>query len=209
MKATLRFILFTMASAIILTALPAHAQNERQAHDVIKKSLALLQNPGGAKFNYYFHLGMLFNRRGTMMYKDDKSLSWNTKTMVWSDGKTAWFLDRKKRVCKIYDPGTDRKGLKGIDGQLKSLTEDYNITSTIEGNNYKLRLKAANKNADAKEAVIFVNRTTYIPNAIKVKIGIIWGTVELSNFETGNYKDVMFTFDHNRFRNVKVIDKRK
>src|SRR5574344_786823 len=163
MKTTLKFILLTMASAIILSVIPVHAQNERQAREVIKKSLALLQHPGGAKFNYYFHLGVLFNRRGAMMYKDDKSLSWNPKTMVWCDGKMAWFLDRKKRVCKIYDPGTDRKGLKGLDGQFKSLMEDYKMTATIEGNNYKVRLKAANKNADAKEAIIFRNSTTNIP----------------------------------------------
>ena len=168
-----------------------------------------MQNAGGAKFNYKFHLGGLFNRQGSMIYKNDKSLSWNKKNMVWSDGKTAWFLDRKKRVVKILDPGTDRKGLKGIDGQFTSLQKDYTLSMTVEGDLYKVKLRAANKNADAKEAYVFIDRKTYVPTTIKVKIAFCWGTIDITNFETANYPDEMFTFPAKRFPGVKIVDKRK
>jgi hypothetical protein len=144
-----------------------------------------------------------------MIYKGNKSLSWNKKSMVWANGETAWFLDRRKRVVKVMDPGTDRRGLKGIDGQLVSLTRDYSMALTVEGDSYRIHLRANNKSADASQAYLYINRQTYYPTQIKVKIKFFWGKILLSNFELGDYSDAMFTFPYKRFPDVKIVDKRK
>ena len=210
LQTTTRHLLpLTLLLLLGLLTTTTAAASTPDARSVIHQTLQIMQHDGGAKFNYSFHLGKLFNRHGTMIYKGNKSLSWNKKSMVWANGETAWFLDRRKRVVKVMNPGTDRRGLKGIDGQLASLTRDYSMTLTIEGDSYKIHLRACNKSADASQAYLYINRKTYYPTQIKVKIKFLWGKILLSNFETGNYSDAMFTFPHKRFPNVKIVDKRK
>lgn len=207
------FISFTLSiyptkNNTFTSYIPKH-QNETEAQQVIKQTLQLLQHPGGAKFNYSFHLAGFFNRQGTFLYKKDKSLSLNKKSMVWADGKTVWELNRNQRVVKIMNPKESRKGLKGIDEQFELLEVSYTPSMTIDGNYFKIYLKATSKNVDAKEAIIWINRKTYEPIKAKVKIAFFWGTINISNFETANYSDEMFTFPMKKFPDVKVIDKRK
>ncbi|MBP3775235.1 MAG: outer-membrane lipoprotein carrier protein LolA [Bacteroidaceae bacterium] len=197
--------------ACCLLALPMNARSgsQAEAEQVLDRTLALMTHPGGTRFNYKFHLGRLFNRYGTFIYKQDKSLSWNTKEMVWADGKTVWALDRRKRIVRIMNPSQSRKGLKGMDEQMAMARTDYDVTMHEEGNEYVLTLKAKTKKADAREAQVWIEKKSYHPLRVKLKISVFWGTVEISDFRTGNYKDSMFSFPKEKYADVKMVDKRK
>lgn len=179
------------------------------AHQVLEKTLTLMKNKGGVKFDYTFKLSNFFNRYGTFVFKGNKSLSWNKKEIVWADGTTVWALDIKKNRVRLLEPGSSRHGLKGLDEQLDLILKSYNATLSEENNYYKVSLKANNSKVDAKEATMLIDKKTFHPVQVRVKIFFLWGTINISKFQHVNYNDNIFTFPRNKYPTAKIIDKRK
>ena len=103
LQTTTRHLLpLTLLLLLGLLTTTTAAASTPDARSVIHQTLQIMQHDGGAKFNYSFHLGKLFNRHGTMIYKGNKSLSWNKKSMVWANGETDLGLQQ------YYNPSTGK-----------------------------------------------------------------------------------------------------
>jgi len=182
---------------------------EAEAKEVLDRTLTQFTHKGGAKIGYHFKVGKLFDRSGTFMFKDDKSLAFGKKEIVWNNGKTVWILDKKSRVVKIMSPGASRKGHKSLDEELAIVRNSYKLSMTSDGDNYCIYMKAIKRHADIKQGYLYIDKKTFNPVHIRMKVAFIWATIDIWDFETANYKDEMFTFPVSKYPDVKIIDKRK
>ena len=53
-----------------------------------------------------------------------------------------------------------------------------------------------------------MERKTYYPISLRVKVAFIWTTVKISNFHSGGITDEMLRFPKEQFSNYKFVDKR-
>jgi outer membrane lipoprotein-sorting protein len=182
---------------------------EAEAKEVLNRTLTQFTHKGGAKIGYHFKVGKLFDRRGTFMFKDDKSLAFGKKEIVWNNGKTVWILDKKSRVVKIMNPGESRKGHKSLDEELAIVKNGYKLSMTSVGDNYCIHMKAIKRHTDIKQGYLYIDKKTFNPVHIRMKVAFIWATIDIWDFETANYKDEMFSFPVSKYPDVKIVDKRK
>ena len=55
-----------------------------------------------------------------------------------------------------------------------------------------------------------MDRKTYAPISLKVKVAFIWTTIKISDFSAGNISDETFVFPRKRYeKGYKFVDKRK
>ena len=211
----LKIKMATRLSRIIILFIPVltlniymHAYTEQEAKQVLENTLAQFTHKGGAKIGYRFKISRLFDRSGTFMFKDDKSLAFGKKDIVWNNGKTVWILDKKARSVKIMNPKESREGHKSLDEELELVKNSYKLSMTDDGDNYCIHMKAIKRKADIKQGYLYVNKKTYVPVHVRMKVAFIWATIDIWDFEKADYKDEMFTFPSHKYPNVTVIDKR-
>ena len=208
MKTTILNRLILIFITFAICGVSIHAYTEQEATTVLEKTLAKFTHKGGAKIGYRFKVGKLFDRSGTFMFKDDKSLAFGKKEIVWNNGQTVWILDRKARHVKIMHPKESRKGHKSLDEELEIVKNSYKLSMTDDGDRYCIYMKANKRKADIKQGYLYVDKKTFVPVYIRMKVAFIWATIDIWDFETANYQDEIFTFPANKYPNVKVIDKR-
>ena len=73
---------------------------------------------------------------------------------------------------------------------------------------WRINVKSKVKGAKVKEAEVLVNKATYAPAQLRIRFGLIWATITLSNFKAANYDDSNFHFDPHKYPGVKIVDKR-
>ena len=71
-----------------------------------------------------------------------------------------------------------------------------------------ITLKAKKGKKGIKEIHALVERKTYYPISLRVKVAFIWTTVKISNFHSGGITDEMLRFPKEQFSNYKFVDKR-
>jgi hypothetical protein len=71
-----------------------------------------------------------------------------------------------------------------------------------------LTLKAKKGKKGIKEAQILVERKTYHPIRLRIKIAFIWTTIKISNFHSGDISDEILRFPKEQYSNYKFEDKR-
>jgi hypothetical protein len=71
-----------------------------------------------------------------------------------------------------------------------------------------LTLKAKKGKKGIKEIHALVERNTYNPISLRIKVAFIWTTVKISNFHSGGITDEMLRFPKEKFGKYKFVDKR-
>ena len=60
-----------------------------------------------------------------------------------------------------------------------------------------------------KEVRAWVDKKSYIPRRLRIKVAFIWTTVKISDFHSGGINDDIFIFPRENFKDWKFSDKRK
>ena len=71
-----------------------------------------------------------------------------------------------------------------------------------------LTLKAKKGVKGIKEIHALVERKTYKPISLRIKIAFVWTTVKISDFRSGGITDEMLDFPKEQYRDYKFVDKR-
>ena len=192
-------------------ATTASARNKEQLPPaVLIKALNLLQNPGGASLNYKIEVS-IFHREGYVIFKGNKFQRRSKRTIDWFDGTTYWSMNRQTQVVKITSP---KRGKHHDEDEDASLTEQINkikenclYTMVSEDNDWKITIKAQDKDAKIKHAEIWIDKTTNKPTRLRVKLGLIWANIRVWNVTAANYSDVNFYFSPAKYPNATIVDK--
>jgi hypothetical protein len=72
-----------------------------------------------------------------------------------------------------------------------------------------LTLKAKKGTKGIKEIQALVERKTYHPISLRIKIAIIWTTIKISNFRSGGITDEMLRFPSEKYKDYEFVDKRE
>ena len=86
---------------MLLCSIPAAAQEGSQAHDILLKTLALIQNPGGIQLDYHLRV-TFYTKKGHIIFKGNKFRRESKKTIDWFDGTTFWTLNKSIRFGLIW-----------------------------------------------------------------------------------------------------------
>lgn len=195
-------IIFLFASIILCNA-SASVSDEAEARQILTKMGAILENPNGIRYDCKLQLSKIFKVSGTIIQKGKKSKFISKDGVMATNGVYAWTYDKKKNEITIMPP---EKQKNKPDNDFDFLDHGEKIRVT-EGNGYWIiRMKL--KDTDAKEAEIYVDKTTYYPIKFKLKKGLFWMSIEFSNIETGNYADSNFEYEHCGYSDARIIDKR-
>lgn len=182
------------------------AQSEADARRVLNRAFSIVENPTGVKMDYQIKVKYFFNQSGTSISKGNKSCVRTKKGILWFDGNTVWTLDRASNVVTINTPEQVKR--KGLTTQF-AFAKTARLSMKTEKNRYRIKMKNTDRNADFKEGVVFINRKTYEPTLLRVKKGLIWVNIYISNIKTGNFADSNFTFDHSKYPSARIEDKRE
>jgi len=71
-----------------------------------------------------------------------------------------------------------------------------------------LRLKAKDGVKGIKEILALVERKTYNPIRLRIKISFIWTTIKISDFHSGGITDEMLAFPKEQYKDYVFVDKR-
>jgi outer membrane lipoprotein-sorting protein len=190
---------------LLFTPLFLNAQNEALARKVMDRALALVEHSGGAKLDYEIKVTRLYTQRGTIWYKGNKSLLKAKKSTLWFDGKTVWSYNHKASEVTVSNAKqANRRGLS----EMFSYTRRAQLSLTEEPTMYRIRITSSDHNAPAHEAIALIDKKTFHPVQLRMRKSIVWITINIANFETGNWSDDMFQFNPKKYPKLKVIDKR-
>ncbi len=191
----------------MLVPFSLQAANEDEARRVLFKALDLFQNANGATMDYQMKLTRFFTQTGSVTLKGEKTYNNTKKATIWSDGTTTWKLEPSKKTVTVF--ATAHMKRKPLGSQINSVRHNCHYSLQQDAKNYHVHIKSNDSKADIKEAIVQIDRRTFIPSQFRMKVGIVWVTVDIFNFHIGNVPDALFRFNSHAFPGYRIIDKRK
>ena len=197
---------------MLLFTLMAGAQEEsanaRQARRIFDKAYNLVFGPQGSTLTYDVNIIRIYKTRGTICFKGKKQRFTDERVDTWNDGVTAYMVYRKKKTVEIHHANSDKKDK--YSGKFKFTLDDFNyhIAEDPEGLLITLKQKKGAKGS-IKEVKAIIDRSTFAPIRLRIKVAFIWTTVKISNFKSGGISDDVFVFPRERYgKEYKYVDKR-
>lgn len=204
MRVFLTFILCLLAGLALADETP----NEQQARRIFDKSYGMVFGEQGATLHYDVNIVGIYKTNGTISFKGKKQKFTDQKVDVWNDGETAYMAYRKKRTVEIHSANSKKRDKYSSRFKFNPDDYTYHISSEADGLLITLKQKKGVKSS-VKEVRALVERNTYVPKKLRVKVAFVWTTVIISNFHSGNLTDDVFVFPRSQFKDWKFVDKRK
>ena len=159
--------------------------NERQAKRIFNQAYQQVFGEQGAKLHYDVNIIGIYKTSGTI-----------------------WFKGKKKKKKEVEVRSAKNNKQDKYSGKFKFLPEnfDYSVANDEEG--LMLTLKAKKGAKGIKEVHALVKRQTYEPIRVRIKISIIWTTIKISDFQSGDITDEMLSFPKEQYKDYKFVDKR-
>lgn len=206
MRNKVLLIVFLLISALN-SVVAEESDNERQAKRIFNQTYQQVFGEQGAALRYDVNITGLYKTKGKIWFKGKKSKFEDAKTNSWNDGTTVYTVKRKKKnVVEIHD--AKRNKSDKYSGKFKFEPENfiYSIANDDEG--LLITLKAKKGAKGIKEVQALVERNTYHPIRLRIKIAFIWTTIKISEFQSGGITDEVLRFPVEKYKNYKYIDKR-
>ena len=185
---------------LLISALCAvHADetpNSRQAKRVFNQAYKQVFGEQGATLHYDVNIIGIYKTRGTIWYKGKKSKFVDAKMDSWNDGTTV------KKEVEIHNAKNNKSDKYSRKFKFVPENFDYSIANDPEG--LMLTLKAKDGVKGIKEVQALVERKTYNPIRLRIKISFIWTTIKISDFRSGE----MLTFPKEQYKDYVFVDKR-
>ncbi len=195
---------------MLLTVLcSVHAEetpNSRQARRIFNQAYQQVFGEQGATLHYDVNITGLYKTSGTIWYKGRKSKFEDAKMKSWNDGQVVYIVKRKKKEVEIHDAKNNKSDKYSSKFKFVPENFDYSVSEDPEG--LMLTLKAKKGKKGIKEVRALVERKTYNPISVRVKIAFIWTTIKISDFKSGDITDAVLRFPREDYRGYKYVDKR-
>ena len=182
--------------------------NERQARRIFNQAYQQVFGEQGAKLHYDVNIIGIYKTSGTIWFKGKKKKFVDAKVNSWNDGETVYTVKKKKKKKEVEVRSAKNNKQDKYSGKFKFLPEnfDYSVANDEEG--LMLTLKAKKGAKGIKEVHALVKRQTYEPIRVRIKISIIWTTIKISDFQSGDITDEMLSFPKEQYKDYKFVDKR-
>lgn len=180
--------------------------NSRQARRIFNNAYQQVFGEQGATLHYDVNITGIYKTRGTIWYKGKKSKFDEARMTSWNDGKYVYTFKKKKREVELH---TAKKNKSDKYSQkFKFVPENYNYSIAEADNGLLVTLKLIKGRKGMKEIHALLERKTYHPISVRIKIAFIWTTIKISDFQSGGITDEMLRFPKEQFKDYKFVDKR-
>lgn len=198
-----------MVLTLLTVLCSVHAEetpNSRQARRIFNQAYQQVFGEQGATLHYDVNITGLYKTSGTIWYKGRKSKFEDAKMKSWNDGQVVYIVKRKKKEVEIHDAKNNKSDKYSSKFKFVPENFDYSVSEDPEG--LMLTLKAKKGKKGIKEVRALVERKTYNPVSVRVKISFIWTTIKISDFKSGDITDAVLRFPREDYRGYKYVDKR-
>ena len=180
--------------------------NSRQARRIFYSAYQQVFGEQGATLHYNVNITGLYKTRGTIWYKGKKSKFEDAKMNSWNDGQTVYTIKKKKREVEIHNAKNNKSDKYSQKFKFNPENYTYSIAQADEGLMVTLKLIKGRKGM--KEIQALLERNTYHPIKVRIKIAFIWTTIKISDFQSGGITDEMLRFPKEQYKDYKFVDKR-
>ena len=181
--------------------------NSRQARRIFNSAYQQVFGEQGATLHYDVNITGLYKTRGTIWYKGKKTKFEDAKVTSWSDGQTVYSVKKKKkREVEIHNAKSNKSDK--YSQKFKFEPENYNYSIAEEKGGLMITLKLLKGKKGMKEIHALLDRKTYHPIKVRIKIAFIWTTIKISDFQSGGITDEMLRFPKEEYKDYKFVDKR-
>ena len=195
---------------MLLTVLcSVHAEetpNSRQARRIFNQAYQQVFGEQGATLHYDVNITGIYKTNGTIWYKGKKSKFQDSKMRSWNDGRLVLTVKKKKKEVEVHSAKNNKSDKYSQKFKFEPDNYDYSVAEDPEG--LMLTLKAKKGKKGMKEIHALVERQTYHPIRLRIKVAFIWTTIKISDFKSGGITDEMLRFPKEQFKDYKYVDKR-
>ena len=195
-----------MLMAVLCSVHAEETPNSRQARRIFNQAYQQVFGEQGATLHYDVNITGIYKTNGTIWYKGKKSKFQDGKMRSWNDGKRVLIVRNKKKEVEVHDAKSNKSDKYTSKFKFEPENFDYSVAEDPEG--LMLTLKAKKGRKGIKEVHALVERKTYNPISVRIKIAFIWTTIKISDFQSGGITDDMLMFPKEQFQGYKYIDKR-
>lgn len=180
--------------------------NSRQARRIFNNAYQQVFGEQGATLHYDVNITGIYKTRGTIWYKGKKSKFDEARMISWNDGKYVYTFKKKKREVELHTAKNNKSDK--YSQKFKFEPENYNYSIAEADNGLLITLKLIKGRKGMKEIQALLERKTYHPISVRIKIAFIWTTIKISDFQSGGITDEMLRFPKEQFKDYKFVDKR-
>ena len=195
-----------MLMAVLCSVHAEETPNSRQARRIFNQAYQQVFGEQGATLHYDVNITGIYKTNGTIWYKGKKSKFQDGKMRSWNDGKRVLIVRNKKKEVEVHDAKSNKSDKYTSKFKFEPENFDYSVAEDQEG--LMLTLKAKKGRKGIKEVHALVERKTYNPIRVRIKIAFVWTTIKISDFQSGGITDEMLLFPKEQFQGYKYIDKR-
>ena len=199
-------LMVLMLMAVLCSVHAEETPNSRQARRIFNQAYQQVFGEQGATLHYDVNITGIYKTNGTIWYKGKKSKFQDGKMRSWNDGKRVLIVRNKKKEVEVHDAKSNKSDKYTSKFKFEPENFDYSVAEDPEG--LMLTLKAKKGRKGIKEVYALVERKTYNPIRVRIKIAFIWTTIKISDFQSGGITDDMLMFPKEQFQGYKYIDKR-
>lgn len=203
-----KIVLLFMSLLMVLCSVQAEdTPNSRQARRIFNSAYQKVFGEQGATLHYDVNIIGIYKTNGTIWYKGKKSKFVDEKMNSWNDGTTVYTVKKKKKKeVEIHSAKNNKSDKYSSKFKFEPENFEYSISEQAEG--YMITLKAKKGAKGIKEVHALVERKTYHPISVRIKIAFVWTTIKISNFRSGGITDEMLRFPRENYKDYEFVDKR-
>lgn len=200
------FFALILLFAALCTTQAQDTANSRQARRIFNSAYQQVFGEQGASLRYDVNITGIYKTHGTIWYKGKKSKFVDARMNSWNDGKTVYTIKKKKSEVEIHNAKNNKSDKYSQKFKFEPDNYTYSIAEAEEGLMITLKLIKGRKGM--KEIHALIERKTYHPISVRIKVAFIWTTIKISNFQSGGITDEMLRFPKEQFADYKYVDKR-
>lgn len=202
-----RYILLLLVT-IFSFNINAKSKNSDEAKRLFDKVYALAFGPQGSHVKYSVNILGIYKTEGEIDYKGSKQRYIEARYCAWNDGKTAYMVDKKKKIVNVYRANDDDKDK--LLSKFKYDVDNYDFSYKEVGGKYELTAKIKNSSFfGIKEVTAVISKTNYHPESLRIKLAVFRTTVKIHNFRSGGIDDNIFIFPAKKFQDYEFEEHRR
>ena len=195
-----------MLLTVICSVYADETPNSRQARRIFNQAYQQVFGEQGATMHYDVNITGIYKTEGTIWYKGKMSKFEDSKVKSWNDGHIVYTVKKKKKEVEIQNAKNNKSDKYSSKFKFEPENFDYSVADDPKG--LMLTLKAKKGKKGIKEVHALVDRKTYNPINVRIKIAFIWTTIKISNFKSGDITDAALRFPREDYQGYKYVDKR-
>ena len=195
-----------MLLTVLCSVQAEETPNSRQARRIFNQAYQQVFGEQGATLHYDVNITGIYKTNGTIWYKGKKSKFQDSKMRSWNDGRLVLTVKKKKKEVEVHGAKNNKSDKYSQKFKFEPDNYDYSVAEDPEG--LMLTLKAKKGKKGMKEIHALVERQTYHPIRLRIKVAFIWTTIKISDFKSGGITDEMLRFPKEQFKDYKYVDKR-